>query len=147
MTFLLDVNVLIALVDASHRDHVAAHRWFAQLAGGPWATCPIVENGVIRIVSHSRYPMPETAGSPARAADLLRRLRQMRGHVFWPDDISMVAELSIDLAAVTKSNDLTDTYLLALAARHGGHLASFDRRLETGAVRGGGAALHLIPTV
>lgn len=146
MTFLLDVNVLIALVDASHRDHIAAHHWFARLGNGHWATCPIVENGMIRIISHPRYPLPDVAGSPGRAADLLRRLRQMRGHEFWPDDLSIALDPLIDLAAVAKSDDLTGTYLLALAIRHGGLLATFDRRLVAGAVRGGTAALHLIPT-
>jgi hypothetical protein len=29
VTFLLDVNVIIALIDPTHVDHDAAHRWFA----------------------------------------------------------------------------------------------------------------------
>jgi toxin-antitoxin system PIN domain toxin len=146
VTFLLDVNVLIALVDASHRDHVAAHHWFARLADAHWATCPIVENGMIRIVGHPRYPMPDVAGFPAKAAELLLRLRQMRGHVFWSDDLSLVAEPFIDLSAVAKSDDVTDTYLLALAVRNRRCLATFDQRLRTDAIKGGPEALLIIPT-
>lgn len=101
---------------------------------------------MVRIIAHPRYPMPEVAGYPARAADLLKRLQEMRGHVFWHDDFSLVAEPSVDLLTVTKSGDLTDTYLLALAVRHSGSLATFDRRLRTAAVRGGADALHVIPT-
>ncbi len=102
---------------------------------------------MVRIISHPRYPMPEVAGHPARAAELLKRLQAMRGHEFWQDDFSLVAEPSVDLVAIAKSSDLTDTYLLALAVRRGGSLATFDRRLRTAPVRGGADALHLIPTV
>ena len=44
-TFLLDVNVLIALVDPAHVQHDAAHDWFGQLGYLAWATCPLTENG------------------------------------------------------------------------------------------------------
>ena len=39
---------------------------------------------------------------------------------------------------------LTDSYLLALALRHGGKLATFDKKLVVHAVHGGAAALHVI---
>jgi predicted nucleic acid-binding protein len=100
---------------------------------------------MIRIIAHPRYPMNGVAGFPPRAADLLRRLRTMRGHEFWPDDLSLVGDDVVDLSLAAKSDELTDTYLLALAVRHNGMLASFDRRLRTASVSGGAAALHLIP--
>lgn len=83
MTFLLDVNVLIALIDPEHIDHDTAHAWFAALSGDGWATCPIVENGVVRIVSHPSYPMEPGPGAPAKIAGILKRLRELPGHVFW----------------------------------------------------------------
>lgn len=67
MTFLLDVNVLIALIDPSHVGHDAAHHWFAEQGHADWATCPLTQNGVIRIVGNPRYP--NSTGSPAEAAD------------------------------------------------------------------------------
>jgi predicted nucleic acid-binding protein len=82
MTFLLDVNVLIALIDPSHVSHDAAHRWFDAEGKATWATCPITENGVIRIVGSPKYPnMP---GSTAVVAEIVTRLRALPGHVFWP---------------------------------------------------------------
>ncbi len=142
MTFLLDVNVLIALIDPAHIGHEAAHRWFEDHGKVSWATCPITENGVIRIVGNPKYP--GAPGSPASIAAIVAGLRKLAGHVFWPDDISLVATAHIDPAFIATSGQVTDMYLLALSVAHGGQLASFDRRMATNAVKGGKAALHLI---
>jgi uncharacterized protein len=141
VTFLLDVNLLIALIDPTHVGHDAAHRWFVATGAASWATCPLTENGVIRIVGHPRYP--NSSGSPAAVAPLLARLRALPGHVFWTDDLSVVDSDLIDAARIATSAQVTDTYLLALATANDGQLATLDRRLSS-AVRGGSAALHLI---
>jgi uncharacterized protein len=142
LTFLLDINVIIALIDPTHVGHDAAHRWFADEAQPSWATCPLTENGVIRIVGHPKYP--NSPGSPAEVARIVTQLRAMPGHVFWPDDISLMDADHVDCAGLRTSAQVTDSYLLALAVAHGGRLASFDRRLTAGAVRGGKAALHVL---
>ncbi len=141
-TYLLDVNVLIALIDASHVQHDAAHDWFGQHGHEAWATCPLTENGVLRIVGHARYP--NSPGSPAAVATLMLVMRKLPGHVFWPDDISVLDAKRLDTTRLLGSAQVTDSYLLALARAHGGRLASFDRRLVVDAVRGGAEALLLI---
>ncbi len=145
MTFLLDVNVLIALIDPTHVGHEAAHRWFAATAAVSWATCPLTENGVIRIVGHPKYP--NSAGSPAAVGPFVARLRMLPGHVFWQDDFSLVDCDIVDSARIATPAQVTDTYLLALAVANNGYLATFDRRLSPNAVRRGRAALHLIEGV
>ena len=142
MTFLLDVNVLIALVDPMHVQHNAAHDWFAKQGKKSWATCPLTENGVIRIVGHIRYP--NSPGTPAEVAQLMESLCALPGHVFWQEDFSLVDSERVDAADITTPSQVTDTYLLALAVAKGGQLATFDRRLSTKAVRGGRAGLHVI---
>ncbi len=142
MTFLLDVNVLIALIDPAHVAHDAAHGWFEAEGRRSWATCPITENGVIRIVGHPNYP--GAPGSPAAVAQIVARLRTLSGHVFWPDDISLVASEHVRTGRIHTPGQVTDSYLLALAVAHAARLASFDRRLSTAAVEGGKAALRLI---
>ena len=142
MTFLLDVNVLIALIDPAHVGHEAAHRWFEAQRRESWATCPLTENGVIRIVSHPNYP--GAPGSPAAVAAIVAEIRTLAGHIFWPDDISLVAAEHVETKAILTSGQVTDSYLLALAVAHDGRLATFDRRISTKAVKGGKAALHLI---
>ena len=142
MTFLLDVNVLIALIDPSHVGHEAAHGWFDRFGSAAWATCPITENGVLRIVGHPKYP--NSAGSPATVAPIILRLRALPGHVFWSDDLSLVGSELINIDQVATPGQVTDTYLLALAIAKGGQLATFDRKLSTRAVRRGKAGLHII---
>ena len=142
MTFLLDVNVLIAQIDPGHVAHDDAHVWFAARGAAAWATCPLSENGVIRIVGNPRYP--NSPGSPAIVAEIVGKLRKLPGHVFWSDDVSLVGDAAVDAGKILTSVQVTDTYLLALAKAHGGQLATFDRKLSTLAVKQGKAALHLI---
>jgi toxin-antitoxin system PIN domain toxin len=142
VTFLLDVNVLIALIDPSHVGHDAAHGWFGNAGHESWATCPFTENAVLRIVGHPKYP--NSTGSPAAAAPIVARLCALAGHVFWKDELSLLDSDLVDLDQVTTPGQVTDTYLLALAVANGGQLATFDRRLSPRAVRRGRAALHLI---
>ncbi|MBS0445277.1 MAG: PIN domain-containing protein [Proteobacteria bacterium] len=141
-TFLLDVNVLIALIDPAHVQHDAAHEWFDTRGRDAWATCPLTENGVLRIVGHARYP--NSPGSPAALMPLMKTMCGLPGHVFWPDDVSLLDSERIDDSRLMASGQVTDSYLLALAVAHGGQLATFDRRLVTDAVRRGAGSLHLI---
>ena len=140
--FLLDINVLIALIDPAHVQHDRAHQWFEAKGEKAWATCPLTENGVLRIVGHLRYP--NSPGSPAAVAGLFALLRKLPGHAFWPDDVSLLDREYVDEARLLDSAHVTDSYLLALARAHHGQLASFDHRLMTDAVVGGRETLHLI---
>jgi toxin-antitoxin system PIN domain toxin len=141
-SYLLDVNVLIALLDAGHVHHDPAHAWFAGHGRRAWATCPITENGVLRVIGNPRYP--NSPGSPAAVVLLLTALRDIPGHEFWPDDVSLLEDEHCDATRLLSAGSLTDTYLLALAKAHGGQLATFDRRLVTNAVRSGPKHLQLI---
>jgi len=141
MTFLLDVNVLIALADSSHSHYSVATSWFEKIGQTDWATCPITENGMIRILSDPRYgsPVPDAA----MATDLLRLFRLTGKHSFWHDDISLT-DPGIFIRNKFTSKHTTDIYLLGLAKAHGGRLATFDRRLATQAVIGGSDILCLL---
>jgi len=140
--YLLDVNVLIALIDPAHMQHDRAHDWFAAKGTKAWATCPLTENGVLRIVSHARYP--NSPGTPAAVSKLMTVLCALDGHECWPDDVTLFDRKRIDPSRLLDSAQVTDTYLLALAAAHRGQLATFDSHLVTNAVIDGARALHLI---
>jgi toxin-antitoxin system PIN domain toxin len=142
VTFLLDVNVLLALIDPTHVGHDGAHRWFGETGAASWATCPLTENGALRIAGHPKYP--NSAGSPAAVAPIVTRLRALPGHVFWKDDLSLVDSDLVDVNQIATPSQVTDTYLLTLAVINKGQLATFDRRLSTKAVRRGTAGLHII---
>ena len=132
--FLLDVNVLVALFDPDHVHHDPAHTWFAANRLLGWATCPITENGLVRILSNSSY-----TGVHEPPAAVRRRLALFcasGGHEFWPDELSLRDVDIFPLLPGVSHGQLTDAYLLGLAKRHGGRLATFDRRIPIGAVAG-----------
>jgi len=141
MTFLLDVNVLIALIDPVHLDHNRAHDWFSATASRSWATCPLTENGALRILSSTSYPSPR---SPVAIAASMLQLQKIPGHTFWPDDITMLDSTRVDITRIATTAQVTDSYLLALAVAHNGKFATFDRRLLAAAVHNGTQALHVI---
>ena len=140
--YLLDVNVLIALVDPAHVQHEPAHEWFARVGHRSWATCAITQNGLLRIIGHPRYP--NSPGNPGALLPMLRRLCAHPGHDFWPDDITILDSERIAGHHLTQPGQVTDTYLLALAVQHGGRLATFDRKLVAATVTRGAGALVLI---
>lgn len=142
MTFLLDVNVMIALIDPGHIHNQQAIQWFSKHAERSWATCPITQNAVLRIVGHPSYP--NFPGSPQTVQELMRRLLSLPGHEFWPDDISLLDRGVMEADGLVPSRQVTDSYLVALAHAHRGQLATFDHRLVTHGIRGGKEALHVI---
>ena len=137
---LLDVNVLIALLDADHTLHARAIAWFADEGGEGWASCPITQNGCVRIMSHPGYPNP----LPTRA--VMERLSEaITGdrHEFWPDDLSLLDTAVADVSRIHGPRPLTDLYLLALAVRHDGRLVTFDAAIATDAIKTAGKK-HLL---
>ena len=126
--YLLDVNVLLALTDPRHVHHEPAHRWFAAIGRSNWATCPITENGLVRIASHPSYP--NRPGDTAAVLQILREFCKLDGHEFWGDEISL-RDLVPAGSALTHSH-ITDLYLLGLAMHRSGLLATLDRGLAHG---------------
>lgn len=139
-TYLLDVNLVLALSDPMHVHHEPAHRWFAEKGQQAWATCPLTENGFIRIASHPNYP--NRPGDVTAVLAIFRRLTEAPGHHFWSEDVSILQIL--EPAAIITHTQITDVYLLGLAVHKSGKLATLDRRIPADAVRGGRQALELI---
>lgn len=125
MIALLDINVLVALAWPNHVHHSSARKWFREQREAGWATCPTTENGFIRISSNARI-MPE-ARSPREAALFLRDLTKLKGHVFWPEETSMLDNRWIPLEKIHTYRQVTDAHLLSLAIRNKGFLSTFDR--------------------
>jgi len=137
---LFDVNVLLALVQPDHLFHERAHAWWDaanQKVG--WASCPLTQNGFIRVASQASR---ERQLPIARAVETLAEYTATTDHEFWADDISLLDATLFDRNRVLGPKQLTDIYLLALAASNGGRLVTFDRSIPLVAVRGA-EAQHL----
>ena len=140
---LLDINVLIALLDQSHLLHRPATRWLEGQLDQGWATSPITQNGVVRIMAQPAYPNPQPA---ALVASRLAEACAHGSHAFWPEPISLLQEGLIRWERLLGPRQITDAYLLALAVSHGGCFASFDQRLSLDLVPAAEAChLCLIP--
>ena len=133
MRSLLDVNVLIALLDGDHTSHDAAWMWFNEHAQNGWASCPITQNGCIRVLTHPGYP---NARSVTEVVERLRSATADPSHEFWPDSHSLLDSTAVDITRVHGPKQLTDVYLLSLAVRNGGRLVTFDAGISLGAVKG-----------
>jgi toxin-antitoxin system PIN domain toxin len=133
---LLDVNVLIALFDEAHVHFERAWRWWSADMGDGWASCPLTQNGFLRVVSQPSYrnPVPLTF-----AREFLDRQVAETDHAFWPDDISLLDPARFDRRLNLGPRQLTDVYLLGLAVKNNGRLATLDRGIPTRAVRDAGS--------
>lgn len=140
MRALLDVNVLVALLDAGHLHHRSAMAWLAAHGRAGWASCPLTQNGCLRILSLPAYPNPQPT---ARVAQRLAQAVSDRSHAFWSDDLSLLDGGRVRWDRVLSARWLTDLYLLALAVANDGALVTFDRGIDAAAVRGA-SARHLI---
>jgi toxin-antitoxin system PIN domain toxin len=130
---LFDVNVLIALFDPAHVHHERTHSWWRQNKASGWASCPLTENGLVRILSQPKYP------NAIPVQDAIRRLEQSiarGGHAFWSDDLSLTDSTTFHCEHVMGPRQITDLYLLALAVRKGGRLVTFDGGISLPAVEG-----------
>ena len=139
MRALFDVNMLLALFDPEHIHHVRALAWWTDNRENGWASCSLTQNGFVRIISGPRYLRPR---SFADAMALIRAQIAQPGHAFWPDDVSIADPQTFDHGRLLGPNQITDVYLLALAVKNGGRLATLDRGVPLRAVRGA-EARHL----
>lgn len=133
MRALLDVNVLIALLDVHHTWHERAMAWLSEHGGHGWASCPLTQNGCIRVLSGATYKRAFTVKA---VVDRLRVAVSHPQHEFWADDFSLLDPTRIDESRVHGASQLTDLYLLALAVSRGGRLVTLDQRIPRSAVIG-----------
>lgn len=138
MTFLLDVSVLIALHYPDHIAHERVSESFRADWGYDWASCPITENGFFRVISQPGFPADVTL-EDARAV-FAETISQSQ-HTFWSDDISLRDPALFDWGHIQGHRQITDIYLIGLAARHDGKFVTLDQRLNGNAIRNAQAEL------
>lgn len=141
MVALLDVNVLIALLDAGHLHHDTATRWLGEHLDQGWASCPLTQNGCIRMLSQTAYP------NRAPAAEVAARLSEATrhpAHHFWPDAVSLLSPGLMDWSKLLSGRHVTDAYLLALAVENRGTFVTLDQGVPLAAVPGAQAGLLVV---
>lgn len=127
MRHLLDINVLIALMNPDHAFHQRAHAWWAERQR-PWASCPITENGFIRIMASAAYSRNQNF-SVSEITARLSLFVSNSDHIFWPDALTIRDEEHFQDTSILSSKHLTDIYLLGLAVKNHGRLVTFDQHI------------------
>jgi uncharacterized protein len=123
--FLLDANVLIALVWPSHEAHSRVQQWFARNSKQGWATCPITQAVFVRILSNPAFS-PD-AVTPQEALNVLNANLQHPGHQFWRDEIGLQEAVKRFEGRLVGHLQVTDAYLLGLVLHKNGRLATLDK--------------------
>jgi uncharacterized protein len=123
--FLLDANVLLALVWRNHEQHEAAHAWCARQRRFRWATCPSTELAFMRISMQPAIVRRALSGS--EALELLDRNLQRAGHEFWAEDLPVTKALVRVRDRLVGHKQVMDAFLLSLATRRNQKLATFDQ--------------------
>ena len=143
-TALLDVNVLAALLWPAHEHHEVVQRSFAGGFQTSWATCSLTQLGLVRVLSNPAFS--RDALSPAEAITLLAANLRHRGHRYWNDNLQVPAALKAVETRLQGHRQVMDAYLLALAHRNKGFLATFDRGAGALAADGLAGAVQVIQT-
>ena len=125
--YLLDTNILVALFWPSHAQHDRALKWFARRRSKGWATCPLTEAGFVRIVSNPAFS--RDAVTPREAIQVLAANTVAKDHEFWPDELPFAEAVGFAGARLVGHQQVTDAYLLGLALKRGGVLATLDHRI------------------
>ena len=126
-THLLDVNVLIALAWPLHVHHAIAHAWFEKAGHKSWSTCPLTQLAFVRISSNPK--IISAAVSPRAAVQALGEIVALAGHVFWADDLQVNGLATFTSKTLVGHRQVTDAYLIELAKRHLGKVATLDAGL------------------
>ena len=129
-----DINMLLAMLDPMHVNHHKARGWYAEVGSKGWATCPLTENGLVRIISLPSYPgirvKTETALFLLQAAVESSTAK----HYFWQDGVSLRDRNLVNPAKIAGPKQITDVYLLALCQQNGGTLVTLDAKMTVSAI-------------
>jgi uncharacterized protein len=125
--WLLDANLLIALTQAAHIHHAEAHGWFAAHSKRRWATCALTQLAFVRLTSNPKVVGAEIA--PAQALRALAAMTAQPAHEYWADTPEPLQMATLRTAALVGHRQVTDAYLLGLAAHLNQRLATLDRGL------------------
>ncbi len=134
--YLLDVNFLVAICDPQHVHHSASLEWFLRESGKGWVTCPLTENGLVRVLIQPRIGLDRF--NARDVLDLVADFRRHKSHIHVSDDVSLCDLEGEHAGRIKKPDHVSDAYLLALCRKHGLKLATHDRKLEPALAPGEG---------
>lgn len=119
--------MLVALAWPTHIAHKNSTAWFADHSEAGWATCPITQSGLVRILSAPSFS--QDCLTVVSALDVLAQMLDNAHHRFWSDDKSLSQAIKLCGFVPEGFRQITDVYLLALAKGNGGVLVTLDQMI------------------
>ena len=123
---LLDVNALLALAWPNHQFHRTV---VARLDRRPvpyWATCALTQLGFVRLSSNPA--IVEVRRTPSQALGVLAKLVADRRHRYL-EPLPALLDVETHFQRLLGHQQVTDAYLVAIAATNDAVLLTLDRRL------------------
>jgi toxin-antitoxin system PIN domain toxin len=121
VTWLVDGNVLTALVLDGHVHHSQVARWFNALRDRRFATCLVTQGTLLRV--HMAYAEDRSAAAAWRT---LAAVEKHPRHEYWDDGFGYSV---VPHRHLQGPKQVTDAWLAELARRRQGRLATLDRNL------------------
>jgi toxin-antitoxin system PIN domain toxin len=125
-SYLLDVNLLIALTDPEHIGHLPAIAWHRQIGDARLLLCPITESGFVRLST-----MPSVGGrTMSESLARLRAIAALPNCENLPIEHSWLELIQPLTARLHGYRQVTDALLLGLAIRNQAILVTLDRSIQ-----------------
>jgi hypothetical protein len=131
--YLLDLNVLIALVDSGHQHYQKTQNWFISSGKDHIGLCPLTEAGFLRITTNPAYrPAPRTIEEAIAILQVLKKHPRFAHPLFgyWEINKSWVEVTAPFAVRISGHRQITDAYLLGLAIKENGVLVTFDQGIK-----------------
>jgi uncharacterized protein len=124
--YLLDINVLVALVDDSHTHHLLVGSWFNSIQGEWWGVCALTEAGFLRVMTKPKTGILNIS----QGTDILKRLSVQPGYRFWPILTGWSSIAPLFVGKIFGHQQVTDAILLGLAVKSGGIFVTLDKAIK-----------------
>jgi hypothetical protein len=138
-TYLLDVNVALALGWAGHAHHRPVVEWFRAEGQHSFALCTITEAGFVRLLSSATITGEVVPMGEAR--EILAGLAELPGYHFWPLERTFLEMTAPFEGRLHGYRQVSDAVLLGLAVERQGSVATLDSALRH--LAGPGFAEHV----
>lgn len=125
---LFDINLLLALLDPEHANHLRATQWAIGRSEPAWATCELTVTGFVRVLGN-----PKATKNP-RPADEAWKILSANFHSAHHTHIGLkhsdLPGTGRHLSRCQGHNQVTDALLIRIAHANHAKLATFDARLR-----------------
>lgn len=129
MTYLYDVNVLLAAFIPQHPFHPIFKSWYLHKGAHSWATVHLTQAGFLRISTNQKVFFQPL--SLIQASQILEKNMANKNHQTISEESSFPEIVAPFISKLVSPQQLTDAYLLGICLKHDLQLLTFDLKIRT----------------